>query len=144
MQKSAAIFMLGVSVLFLASFSLLQAADEQLTFTTYYPSPYGSYIDLTVSNSLMVGPVNNGATIWGGNANNVPGAVVASGSAAAFLFVDRNSGYSAGTPGNTYAWYNTGGVCRLWTTVNGDILQISSNGAINPLKLNRAAENMPY
>jgi len=35
--------------------SLAFAADETLTITTYYPSPYGSYYNLYVSNTLGIG-----------------------------------------------------------------------------------------
>jgi hypothetical protein len=35
--------------------TLCFAADETLTITTYYPSPYGSYNNLTVANSLSIG-----------------------------------------------------------------------------------------
>lgn len=36
-------------------FSLTRAAEETLTITTYYPSPYGSYNDLYVANKLGIG-----------------------------------------------------------------------------------------
>ncbi|MCX5709755.1 MAG: hypothetical protein NT088_03385 [Candidatus Omnitrophica bacterium] len=64
MKKSAVIFMLGVAVLFLASFSLAQTTDEQLTFTTYYPSPYGSYNQLQ-TNALAVGSTTAMPTLDG-------------------------------------------------------------------------------
>jgi hypothetical protein len=35
--------------------AIIFAADETLTITTYYPSPYGSYNNLTVANRLGVG-----------------------------------------------------------------------------------------
>ncbi len=42
------LFILGLS-------SLAFAADETLTITTYYPSPYGSYTNMWVANRLGVG-----------------------------------------------------------------------------------------
>ncbi len=43
------------AILILLSFSSLFAANETLTITTYYPSPYGSYNNLTVANRLGIG-----------------------------------------------------------------------------------------
>ena len=45
----------------LFGFLSLSSAQENLTITTYYPSPYGSYMDLRVSDQLSVGLINN---IW--------------------------------------------------------------------------------
>ncbi len=57
---------LGICVIcfFISALSILInarsvcAQGEQLTITTYYPSPYGSYRDLAVTNSLAAGPVD--------------------------------------------------------------------------------------
>jgi len=39
----------------LAAFATSIFAEEQMTITTYYPSPYGSYQDLSVANTLNIG-----------------------------------------------------------------------------------------
>lgn len=52
------------SLLFLISFFMFSVtagfSQESLTITTYYPSPYGSYHDLTVSHNLRVGVTDEG------------------------------------------------------------------------------------
>ena len=52
------IFGLLISVFYL---TLSYAADENITITTYYPSPYGSYRDLRITNNLTLQaePINN-------------------------------------------------------------------------------------
>ena len=42
-------------LIFILGFISLSFADETLTITTYYPSPYGSYQDLYVANTLGIG-----------------------------------------------------------------------------------------
>src|SRR3989338_9655532 len=54
------LFVLLVSGLYLLLSIHKGFSAEQLTITTYYPSPYGSYQDLEVTNSLRVG--NNTTT----------------------------------------------------------------------------------
>jgi len=49
-------------IIFLCA-GLIFAQNEQLTITTYYPSPYGSYNDLTVSDRMAIGDVNNDGTV---------------------------------------------------------------------------------
>lgn len=122
------VFMFSVVFIFLAlGFA---NADEQLTISTYYPSPYGSYKNLSVSNWLAVGPVT-GTDIWG-SAGSVPGAIVSSGGAAMVLFMDRNLTSYPTTPaaGNGYAWYDQSSAMRLWTYGTGDIVRINSSGFI--------------
>jgi hypothetical protein len=57
--------MIKVGILFLAILSIVSlafAADESLTITTYYPSPYGSYNQLSIHRSVAfnnVGDVTN-------------------------------------------------------------------------------------
>ncbi|MFA4888028.1 MAG: hypothetical protein WC628_00420 [Candidatus Omnitrophota bacterium] len=91
------------------------AANETLTITTYYPSPYGSYMNLTVMGSLGVGTTNpagvldvrplpavsgNGRDIYiyaqdgqttgtrnGGNINLMPGKGRASGSGGNIILI---------------------------------------------------------
>lgn len=46
---------LKLLLIFLFGLFALCFADETLTITTYYPSPYGSYQDLYVANTLGIG-----------------------------------------------------------------------------------------
>ena len=57
MQKS--IFLV---IFVFALFNLCFAADESITITTYYPSPYGEYNQLG-SNKLAVGDANGNGTL---------------------------------------------------------------------------------
>lgn len=52
----------GIIILFIFCLSSLSFSQEQLTITTYYPSPYGSYRDLKVTNTLEVGDVDTTLT----------------------------------------------------------------------------------
>lgn len=57
MRKIILSFFLGFLFILASSvFSLF--AEEQITITTYYPSPYGSYQDLYVANELGIGTTN--------------------------------------------------------------------------------------
>ncbi|MFA5356461.1 MAG: hypothetical protein WC301_03550 [Candidatus Omnitrophota bacterium] len=53
MRRYAGIIMIAVFSLFLLSCATVYA--ESLTITTYYPSPYGSYNELSVTNSMTIG-----------------------------------------------------------------------------------------
>jgi len=59
---------------FLSSFSLFLflSADESITITTYYPSPYGSYNELG-TNKLAVGDSDGSGTIDAGDQPNFDG-----------------------------------------------------------------------
>ncbi len=46
---------LGVLFFVLGLFFFAMAADEKITITTYYPSPYGSYKDLQITKDLITG-----------------------------------------------------------------------------------------
>ena len=46
--------LIAITVVFIFILFSLSLAQEQITITTYYPSPYGSYQDLTVANSLRL------------------------------------------------------------------------------------------
>lgn len=59
-------FILYFSAIFSVLFFSLSFAQEQLTITTYYPSPYGSYAELR-TNQMVVGSTYN-------NAANLPSA----------------------------------------------------------------------
>ena len=44
----------GIAVLFILALFSLVFSQESMTITTYYPSPYGSYQDLTVAGNLRL------------------------------------------------------------------------------------------
>jgi|GEM_PF-2048678 len=112
------------------------AQDEKLKLSTYYPSPFGSYRNLNVSNILAVGPVNPD-NIWGVGVAR-PGTLLLSGTNAGLNIMDRNAGAWTGAPGNIFTWYAQGGLLRLSTGILlpsgvlgiGDILHITSNGTV--------------
>ena len=126
-----------ISVLIgLALFGLLSLsfAQEHLTITTYYPSPYGSYKDLAVFNQLYVGPIGD---IFSPTGGSHPGAIAVSGSAAGLYLVNRNLiSTTLSHPwgaGQVFYWYNLGGVAMLSngaTTAAGitNVLQVTSSG----------------
>jgi len=117
---------LVVVLFFLGLVTCVYSQQENVTITTYYPSPSGSYKDLDVINKLRVGPFS----MFGAAASN-PGSLVLSGSSAGLFMVDRTLATYPGGAGNSFAWYNSGGIVRLWTPVNGDILSVPSNGQMN-------------
>jgi len=52
---------IGISVFFILGLFSLSFSDEQLTITTYYPSPYGSYQELT-SYRMKIGTTYSGSS----------------------------------------------------------------------------------
>jgi len=59
--------MMGVAII-LVFISLASAQEERITITTYYPSPFGSYHELTtdnsyVNNGMAIGDVNGDGTV---------------------------------------------------------------------------------
>ena len=46
---------LKLLIIFIFGYFSFSFADESITITTYYPSPWGSYNDLTVANTLGIG-----------------------------------------------------------------------------------------
>ena len=68
---------LGIILLifcFMAISGNLVLAQEQITITTYYPSPYGSYADLTVTKHLeVVGSVNASTPMTNAKNEDAPG-----------------------------------------------------------------------
>ena len=127
------LYVLGlVLLLVFVLFSPGFAQDEQLTVTTYYPSPFGSYRDLGVSNILAVGPVTPAG--WGLGANPVaPGTILLSGTSAGIDMLDRTITAPAG-PGSVFSWYNSTGALRLATLAPGggktEILGITRAGRV--------------
>jgi len=114
---------IGVIVIFLllGLFSL-SFSQEQLTITTYYPSPFGSYRDLSVTDSLQVGPHPMA---------NAQGRVHTGGSNAEFSFARRDlAAPPAGVAGDRYVWYNQAGTAALWTPVSGNLVSIGSTGNV--------------
>ncbi|MEW6101200.1 MAG: hypothetical protein AB1481_02780 [Candidatus Omnitrophota bacterium] len=51
-------FRIFIFLIFLA-LPVILSAQEEITITTYYPSPYGSYNDLYVKHQIVVGNVDN-------------------------------------------------------------------------------------
>lgn len=101
-KKLLAIFLLVCSILYLLSFAY---AQESLTITTYYPSPYGSYQSLqtrrlTIGNddeSTEDGVVN--FQELGGNPSwNEEGALYYNGSAHEFRYYDGSVWKSLAPP----------------------------------------------
>jgi hypothetical protein len=56
MKRYAVLLFFVLSLVFIATV----LAQENITITTYYPSPYGSYNNLTVINNLSVGTASTG------------------------------------------------------------------------------------
>ncbi|MEK7851022.1 MAG: hypothetical protein AAB275_03995 [Deltaproteobacteria bacterium] len=64
-------FLLFLLTPFFLIFNSLTFAEEQITITTYYPSPYGSYNQLYVAGSLGIGTTgpNTKLQVYGGSGN---------------------------------------------------------------------------
>ncbi|MFA5275752.1 MAG: hypothetical protein WC417_02535 [Candidatus Omnitrophota bacterium] len=80
---------------FFSAFVFMQSAlSEELTITTYYPSPYGSYHELR-SQRMAIGAayINSGAYCWEGVCTNTI-------DANASLIVDGNVGIGTSIPKN--------------------------------------------
>lgn len=60
---------IGCGIAFIFALLSLVLADEQLTITTYYPSPYGSYNQLQ-TNSLGIGDNDNDGSLDSGDVPN--------------------------------------------------------------------------
>lgn len=78
MPKSVAIY--GLSVLFILSFFFFCFAQEQITITTYYPSPFGSYREITwgdlPNRSRGILTDDQGSSIELGGLNNAGGPAI--------------------------------------------------------------------
>jgi len=126
MRKLLRIF--EVTTLFMSILSCFVFAED-ITITTYYPSPFGSYNDLQVTNKATFGPFSMFAT-----AAVAPGSIVLSGNTAGVYIVDRNLAAYPAIPGagDAYAMYNQGGTWTLRTSpFTVDMLTVSSNGITN-------------
>ncbi len=59
MKKSSSLFLSLISVLFIVSFLTITESfaqsEERITISTYYPSPYGSYQELSVARDIQLG-----------------------------------------------------------------------------------------
>lgn len=96
MPKSIAIY--GLSALFILCFFSFCFAQEQITITTYYPSPFGSYRELRAIR-LTVHPTramtaNDGELLWGPG----PWGILTPDQGGAIELGGLNAGGGAGTP----------------------------------------------
>lgn len=94
-------FIFYIISILIFSFLLLHSncfAADQLTITTYYPSPYGSYQELR-SQRIAVGNtyINNSVVCWGGAGAGCPGGSVDPG-AATSVVVEGNFGIGTIAP----------------------------------------------
>ena len=75
-----------ISVFFIFSFLSVGFSQERITITTYYPSPFGSYNELTVAQRQAIGDVNLDGQVNAGDlavdnvGNAIPGSLTMSGS----------------------------------------------------------------
>lgn len=104
-------------------------SGEYITITTYYPSPMGSYNNLSAAGILTVGRYNavDVAAIPG---IQLPGVLMASGAGSALILVNRDAVNLATTAGNWFSWYTDNRILRLWTPVNHDLLGIDQDGNV--------------
>lgn len=79
---------------------------------------------LQVATSMTVGPFRA--------REEVVGRLTVSGPSGELVFVRRELSSWPANPaaGDRFLWYNQGGIARLWTEVNGDLMLISSSGAV--------------
>ncbi|MCK9604173.1 MAG: hypothetical protein M0R66_07440 [Candidatus Omnitrophica bacterium] len=69
------LMIIGLSVLFFVPLGSAQTQSEQLTITTYYPSPYGSYRELTAYQMKIGSTYSAAATSFVNNALLVEGRI---------------------------------------------------------------------
>ena len=95
-----------IIIIFCAGFYLTAAhSDESITFTTYYPAPYGVYSQL-LANSLGVGDNNTNGQLDSGDVSAIPGAAwihggVRAGKGDSVTADTSNVGFSFATDGDT-------------------------------------------
>jgi len=115
--KNKIVLLTSLFLLFLFS---LSRAQEQITITTYYPSPYGSYRDLEVSNKLS----GRGVSPTTGPAGNVDIVIFAQNTAPDTTIPDKYGVYA-----RTWAGGNVGGaLARAWLDNTGNIWQMAVYG----------------
>ncbi|MBU1727104.1 MAG: hypothetical protein KJ880_05690, partial [Candidatus Omnitrophica bacterium] len=68
-KRAILLFILGLVFNLLILPSIF--AEEQITITTYYPSPYGSYNVLTVADRIAVGDINGDGTVDNNDLGNI-------------------------------------------------------------------------
>jgi hypothetical protein len=80
---------------------------------------------LHVADHLTVGPFASGS-------GSIPGRLEVSGTAAELSFIRRDLTAFPASPaaGDRYVWYNQGGVARLYTEVNGDLVYVTGAGRV--------------
>jgi len=92
----------GISVFFILGLFSLSFCDEQLTITTYYPSPYGSYAEIKAQRMAIGDAYIDSSYCWGAGC----GANVID--ANADLVVQGNVGIGTPTPGAQLHIYTPG------------------------------------
>lgn len=101
---------------------------EEITLTTYYPAPYGAYVDLTATNSLVIGSNYAGTETAPTSGMLVEGNVgIGTTSAATKLDVNgtvKATGYATGT--------ETGVATGTFTTEEGKTVTVT-NGIITSI-----------
>lgn len=122
---------------FLSS-SGLKAGGVLVSDSYTYANP--GKMDLVVKGKVAIGiptagtslHVNGGATVGPFAPSSQSGGVYATGAGATLGFARRNLGAWPPSPaaGDSFEWYNPDGVARLWTTGNGDLLTVKSNGFV--------------
>ena len=118
------LMILGASIITCLGFLSFGYPEEQITITTYYPSPYGSYQELNVNNSLALGP-NSRAGL---NAlSDTSGAIYSTGAGGGYYFTGT-------VGGNLYRLYSPiGDSVNIWDKTSGTLVSLSPDdtGGLN-------------
>ena len=101
-RQIASRLVLLVLFLALAGVCYAQAGTEAITFTTYYPSPYGSYNELQ-SNKIGVGDINGDGQI---NSSDLPAANGLISVARGIVFTPQNNMNALPNPAEGEVVYN--------------------------------------
>ena len=107
------------------------AQQDHLTITTYYPSPFGSYRDLSVSNQIYVGLIGD---IFSPTGAAHQGGITTSGADSGLYLVDRNLISTTLThpwaTGQVFYWYNLASKVRLSNGGYSDVMAITNLGNV--------------
>ncbi|TAM41830.1 hypothetical protein EPN54_01585 [bacterium] len=96
-------------------------ADETITITTYYPSPYGSYQDLYVANKLGIGTTSPTYKLTVQTAVGSWGIVQTDGTRMVGLFVDANAGYLGTRSNDNLEFFTNNGAAQMTLLTNGNV-----------------------